>query len=77
MKIINNYMSIVSNIVTAETLTLVEKYGIDLQLAIKLLKTTAAGKGHLNVSYPMKILQKDISPGFKNTLALKDLKLAL
>tara|TARA_B100000700_G_scaffold329266_1_gene450272 strand:+ start:997 stop:1602 length:606 start_codon:yes stop_codon:yes gene_type:complete len=30
MKIINNYMSIVSNIVTAETLTLVEKYGIDL-----------------------------------------------
>jgi len=25
----------------------------------------------------MKILQKDISPGFKNTLALKDLKLAL
>ncbi len=77
MKIINNYMSIVSNIVTAETLTLVEKYGIDLELAIKLLKTTAAGKGHLNVSYPMKVLKNDISPGFKNTLALKDLKLAL
>jgi len=77
MKIINNYMSIVSNIVTAETLTLVEKSGIDLNLAIKLLTSTAAGKGHLNVSYPIKVLKNDISPGFKNTLALKDLRLAL
>jgi 4-hydroxybutyrate dehydrogenase/sulfolactaldehyde 3-reductase len=77
MKIINNYMSIVSNIVTAETLSLVEKSGIDLNLAINLLTTTAAGKGHLNVSYPIKVLKNDISPGFKNTLALKDLKLAL
>ena len=77
MKIINNYMSIVSNIVTAETLTLVEKSGINLDLAIKLLTSTAAGKGHLNVSYPIKVLNNDISPGFKNTLALKDLRLAL
>ena len=77
MKIINNYMSIVSNIVTAETLSLVEKSGIDLNLAINLLTTTAAGKGHLNVSYPIKVLKNDISPGFKNTLALKDLRLAL
>jgi len=77
MKIINNYMSIVSNIVTAETLSLVEKSGIDLNLAINLLITTAAGKGHLNVSYPIKVLKNDVSPGFKNTLALKDLKLAL
>ena len=77
MKIINNYMSIVSNIVTAETLSLVKKSGIDLDLAINLLTTTAAGKGHLNVSYPMKVLKNDVSPGFKNTLALKDLKLAL
>ena len=77
MKIINNYMSIVSNIVTAESLSLVQKSGIDLNLAINLLTTTAAGKGHLNTSYPMKVLNNDITPGFKNTLALKDLKLAL
>ena len=76
-KIINNYMSIVSNIVTAETLSLVKKSGIDLKLAVELLTTTAAGKGHLNVSYPIKVLNNDVSPGFKNTLALKDLKLAL
>ena len=77
MKIINNYMSIVSNIVTAESLSLVHKSGIDLNLAINLLTTTAAGKGHLNTSYPMKVLNNDVAPGFKNTLALKDLKLAL
>ena len=54
-----------------------KKSGIDLKLAVELLTTTAAGKGHLNVSYPIKVLNNDVSPGFKNTLALKDLKLAL
>ena len=49
----------------------------NLNLAINLLTTTAAGKGHLNTSYPIKVLNNDVSPGFKNTLALKDLKLAL
>ena len=77
MKIINNYMSIVSNIVTAETLSLVHKSGIDRDLAIKLMSTTAAGKGHMNVSYPLKVFNNDIGPGFKNILALKDLKLAI
>ena len=77
MKIINNYMSIVSNIVTAETLSLVHKSGIDRDLAIKLMSTTAAGKGHMNVSYPVKVFKNDIGPGFKNILALKDLRLAI
>ena len=41
------------------------------------MSTTAAGKGHMNFSYPKKVLNNDIDPGFKNELALKDLKLAL
>lgn len=77
MKIINNYMAIVSNIVTAETLSLVHKSGIDQKLAIDLMSTTAAGKGHMNFSYPKKVLIDDIGPGFKNVLALKDLRLAI
>ena len=77
MKIINNYMAIVSNIVTAETLSLVHKSGIDQKLAIGLMSTTAAGKGHMNFSYPKKVLIDDIGPGFKNALALKDLLLAI
>ena len=77
MKIINNYMAIVSNIVTAETLSLVHQSGIDQKLAIDLMSTTAAGKGHMNFSYPKKVLIDDIGPGFKNVLALKDLRLAI
>jgi len=77
MKLINNYMSIVSNIVTAEALSLVHKSGIDQKLAIELMSTTAAGKGHMNFSYPKKVLINDVGPGFKNVLALKDLRLAI
>jgi len=77
MKVINNYMAIVSNIVTAETLSLVHKSGIDQKLAIELMSTTAAGKGHMNFSYPKKVLINDVGPGFKNVLALKDLRLAI
>ena len=77
MKIINNYMSIVSNIVTAETLSLVDKSGINRELAIKLMSSTAAGKGHMNLTYPAKVFKNDVGPGFKNSLALKDLKLAI
>lgn len=77
MKIINNYMAIVSNIVTAETLSLVHQSGIDQKLAIDLMSTTAAGKGHMSFSYPKKVLIDDIGPGFKNVLALKDLRLAI
>ena len=77
MKIINNYMSIVSNIVTAETLSLVDKSGINRELAIKLMSSTAAGKGHMNLTYPAKVFKNDVGPGFKNLLALKDLKLAI
>ena len=77
MKIINNYMSIVSNIVTAETLSLVDKSGINRELAIKLMSSTAAGKGHMNLTYPAKVFKNDVAPGFKNLLALKDLKLAI
>ena len=32
---------------------------------------------HMKMSYPSKVLKDDIAPGFKNSLALKDLKLAL
>ena len=77
MKIINNYMSILLNIITAETLVLADSSGINRDLAIELMSTTAAGKGHMNLTYPAKVFKNDISPGFKNSLALKDLRLAI
>ena len=76
-KIVNNYMSIVSNVVVAESLVLAERSGLDLDVAIDVCRGTTAGQGHLNTTYPAKVLQGDTAPGFMLDLALKDLKIAL
>ncbi len=77
MKLINNYLSIASNVVVAEALTLVEQSGLDRDLAIDILMGTTAGQGHLATTYPAKVLQGDVTPGFMVDLAHKDLGLAL
>ena len=77
MKLINNYMSIASNVVTAEALTLAERSGLDRDLAIKVMMGTTAGQGHLATTYPAKVLKGDVTPGFMVDLAHKDIGLAL
>lgn len=77
MKLINNYMSIASNVVTAEALTLAERSGVDRDLAIKVMLGTTAGQGHLSTTYPAKVLKGDVNPGFMIDLAHKDMGLAL
>ena len=77
MKLINNYMSIVSNIITAETLTLSQMSNISMDLALEIMRGTAAGKGHMNQTYPNKVLKGDTKAGFTNALATKDLGLAI
>lgn len=77
MKLINNYMSIASNVVTAEALTLAEQSGLDRDLAIEVMMGTTAGLGHLSTTYPAKVLKGDVTPGFMIDLAHKDMGLAL
>jgi 4-hydroxybutyrate dehydrogenase/sulfolactaldehyde 3-reductase len=77
MKLINNYMTTVSNVVTAETLTLARACGIELDVALGVMRGTAAGRGHMNTTYPDKIFKGDLTPGFMVQLARKDLLLAL
>ena len=77
MKIVNNYMSIVLNALTAEALTLAECAGLDVGLALDVMRGTTAGQGHMSTTYPAKVLNNDVSPGFMIDLADKDLKLAL
>ena len=77
MKIVNNYMSITLNALTAETLNLADASGLDRELVYEILLGTPAGKGHLATTYPTKVLQNDLSPGFPIDLANKDLGLAL
>ena len=76
-KLVNNYLSIVSNVVVAEALTIAEATGLDREVVIEVLMGTTAGRGHLATTYPAKVLSGNLEPGFMIDLALKDLRLAL
>ena len=75
MKIINNYMTTILNVLSAEALTLATSMGIDIDTCLSVLNQTPAGKGHLSTTYPVKVLNGDISPAFMIDLALKDLRI--
>lgn len=76
-KIINNYMSITLNVLTAEALTLGESLGLDRERLLDVLRGTPAGRGHINTTYPNKVFKDDISAAFMLDLANKDLGLAI
>lgn len=77
VKLINNYMSIALNALSAEAAVLCESLGLSLDVAIKVMSGTAAGKGHFTTTWPGKVLKGDISPAFMVDLALKDLRIAV
>lgn len=77
VKIINNYMSIALNALSAEAATLSEAIGLDWDVAMKVMNGTPAGKGHFTTTWPGKVLAGDLSPVFMVDLAHKDLGIAL
>ena len=77
MKIVNNYMTTVLNILSGEALTLARSVGLDQTKCIDVLSGTAAVKSHLTTTYPTKVLKNDVSPAFMVELALKDLGIAV
>lgn len=77
LKVINNYMSMVGMLITAEALTLGRKAGIDRDTVVEVLSSTAAGRGQIIVNYPNKVLAGDTTPDFPMELGLKDIRLAL
>jgi 4-hydroxybutyrate dehydrogenase/sulfolactaldehyde 3-reductase len=77
VKLINNYMSIALNALSAEAAVLCETLGLSLDVAIKVMSGTAAGKGHFTTTWPGKVLKGDLSPAFMVDLALKDLRIAV
>lgn len=76
-KIVNNFMGISLNALTAEALTLAEASGITIELALEVMRGTIAGLGHMSITYPNKVLRGDLSAGFQVDLAHKDLGLAV
>lgn len=77
VKIINNYMSIALNALSAEAATLSEAIGLEFDAALQVMNGTPAGKGHFTTTWPGKVLAGDLSPAFMVDLAHKDLGIAL
>ncbi len=77
MKVANNYMSMVGMVMTAETLAMARKAGIDTDAAVDILQNTTAGRGQINVNYPHKVLSGDVTPDFPLFMGEKDISLGL
>ena len=77
LKLVNNYMATVGAVLTAEALTLANKAGLDRAATVKVLSGTTAGRGHLIVNYPRKVLAGDVTPDFPMRMAVKDIGHAL
>ncbi|WP_337049641.1 sulfolactaldehyde 3-reductase [Serratia fonticola] len=77
VKLINNYMSIALNVLSAEAAVLCEALGLSFDVALQVMSGTPAGKGHFTTTWPNKVLKGDLSPAFMIDLAHKDLGIAL
>lgn len=77
VKIVNNYMSIALNALSAEAATLCEALGLDFDVALTVMKGTPANKGHFTTTWANKVLKGDLSPAFMVDHAHKDIGLAL
>ena len=77
MKLVNNYISAVVNLATAEGLAMGQKAGLDLAVMAEVLSHTPAGRGHITTTWPEKALKDDPAPAFMLDLATKDLGLAV
>lgn len=77
LKIVNNYMSIALNALSAEAAVLCESMGLDLNVAIEMMSGTPAIKSHFKTTWQAKVLKGDLSPAFMVDLAHKDLGIAL
>jgi 4-hydroxybutyrate dehydrogenase/sulfolactaldehyde 3-reductase len=61
VKLINNYMSIALNALSAEAAVLCEALGLSFDVALQVMSGTPAGKGHFTTSWPNKVLKGDLS----------------
>ena len=77
MKIINNYMLLVTAQVVAESITLGTKLGLDIDTMRAVTGATTANNGQFQIAFASKVLRGDIEPGFTIDLTYKDLGLAM
>lgn len=77
VKIINNFMSIALNALSAEAYALCEAIDLPFETAMQVMRGTPANNGHFTTTWPNKVLKGDLSPSFMIDLAHKDIGIAL
>jgi 2-hydroxymethylglutarate dehydrogenase len=76
VKLVNNLISLECNSASAEGFALGVKAGIDPALLLEIIKVST-GDNWCARQYPNTVFKGDFEPGFKISLAYKDIKLAL
>ena len=77
LKIVNNYLALVSCLATAEALQLARSAEVPPELALEVINGTTARNGNTQLNFPNKVLKGDVSPGFPLVHGLKDLGIAV
>ncbi len=77
LKLVNNYMSMVTMVLTSEALMFAAKLGLPRDTVVRVMSTTAAGRGQLNTNFPRKVLAGDVTPDFPLSMGYKDVNLAM
>jgi 4-hydroxybutyrate dehydrogenase/sulfolactaldehyde 3-reductase len=77
LKLVNNYVSMVTMVLTGEALMFASRLGLDRDVAVKVMSGTTAGRGQLLTNYPQKVLAGDVTPDFPLRMGLKDISLAM
>src|SRR5438067_1465271 len=76
VKLVNNLMSIGNIAVASEAFVLGVKCGMDPERLFEILSVSGGRSAHFNHDFPG-VLAGDYTPGFKTSLALKDMRLIL
>ncbi|MFC1913834.1 NAD(P)-dependent oxidoreductase [Chloroflexota bacterium] len=77
VKLVNNMMTMSCSAITAECLVLGAKAGVDIRKLHEVIKVSTGNNYVLERSYPGKVYRGNFEPGFRISLALKDIGLAL
>jgi 4-hydroxybutyrate dehydrogenase / sulfolactaldehyde 3-reductase len=77
MKVVNNYMLLVTAQVVAESVVLGSKLGLSVDTIKSVTGSTTATNGQLQIAFANKVLKGDIEPGFTIDLCYKDIGLAM
>jgi 3-hydroxyisobutyrate dehydrogenase len=76
IKLVNNLMSCAQRLLTMEAMTLAQKNGIDLNVAVKVLNASGGSNAYLEKIMGPRILQGKLDVGFTLGMAHKDLRFA-